>query len=175
MPIVEVTMFSGRDEETKARLTREIAAVVAEVTVNSMSDVHVIINEVDRENWGRGAVLASRRQKTMPRPAPQRPEYASISYITYESDTEADYLKLRRDVINPGMATQEGFIDSILLRRGDVPGQYLLVNRWLTADDARRYQSGPVHDGLREQALKILPKPLETFGTEVVHLDPEAE
>jgi phenylpyruvate tautomerase PptA (4-oxalocrotonate tautomerase family) len=167
-------MFSGRDEETKARLTREIAAVVAEVTVNSMSDVHVIVHEVDRDNWAKGAVLASRREKK-PRPAPQRPEYASVSYITYESDTEDEYLKLRRDVINPGMATQEGFIDSLLLRRSDVPGQYLLVNRWLTADDARRYQSGPVHDGLREQALQILPKPLETFGTEVVHLDPEAE
>lgn len=167
-------MFSGRDEEMKARLTREIAAVVAEVTVNSMSDVHVVIREVNRDNWGKGAVLASRREKQAT-PAPQRPEYASVSYITYEADTEAKYLQLRRDVINPGMATQEGFIDSLLLRRGDVPGQYLLVNRWLTPDDAHRYQSGPVHDGLREQALKILPKPLETFGTEVVHLDPEAE
>jgi 4-oxalocrotonate tautomerase family enzyme len=167
-------MFSGRDEETKARLTREIAAVVAEVTVNSMADVHVIIHEVDRDNWGKGAVLASRREKK-PRPAPQRPEYASISHITYEAATEEEYLKLRRDVINPGMATQEGFIDSLLLRRGDVPGQYVLVNRWLTADDARRYQSGPVHDALREQALQILPRPLETYGTEVVHLDPEAE
>ncbi len=174
MPIVEITMFSGRDEETKARLTREIAAVVAEVTVNSMSDVHVIVNEVDKENWGKGAVLASRREKTV-KPAPQRPEHASISYITYESETEEEYLKLRRDVINPGMATQPGFIDSLLLRRGDVPGQYVLVNRWLTAEDAHRYQAGPVHDALKVQALKILPKPLETFGTEVVHLDPDAE
>src|ERR1700760_1555162 len=57
MPIFEVTIFSGPDEETKARLTREIAAVVAEVTVNSMADVHVIVNEVDRDNWGKGAVL----------------------------------------------------------------------------------------------------------------------
>jgi 4-oxalocrotonate tautomerase family enzyme len=174
MPIVEVTMFSGRDEETKARLTREIAAVVAEVTVNSMSDVHVVINEVDRDNWGKGAVLASRREK-QPRLAPQRPEHASVSHITYEAETEEEYLRLRRDVINPGMATQEGYIDSLLLRRGDVPGQYLLVNRWLTADDAHRYQAGPVHDGLREKALAILPKPLETFDAEVVHLDPEAE
>lgn len=167
-------MFSGRDEETKARLTREIAAVVAEVTVNSMSDVHVIVHEVDRDNWGKGAVLASRQEKKSA-PAPQRPEYASVSHITYKADTEAEYLKLRRDVINPGMATQQGYIDSLLLRRGDLPGQYLLVNRWLTEEDARRYEAGPVHDALREQALSILPKPLETFGSEVVHLDPEAE
>ena len=29
----------------------------------------------------------------------------------------------------------------------------------------------PVHDQLREQALSILPKPLETVGADVVHLD----
>lgn len=174
MPIVEITMFSGRDEETKARLTREIAAVVAEVTVNSMSDVHVIVNEVNKENWGKGAVLASRREKKA-KPAPQRPEHASVSYITYDAETEEEYLRLRRDVINPGMATQPGFVDSLLLRRDDVPGQYVLVNRWLTVEDAHRYQAGPVHDGLKEKALKILPKPLETFGTEVVHLDRDAE
>ena len=32
MPIVEVTLFEGRDEETKARIGREIADVVAEHT-----------------------------------------------------------------------------------------------------------------------------------------------
>ena len=89
----------------------------------------------------------------------------------YNPETEDAYLALRRDVINPGMATQEGFVSSLLLRRQDAENEYLLVNKWLSKEHAEAYQSGAVHDKLKEQALSILPRPLETTGADVVHLD----
>jgi 4-oxalocrotonate tautomerase family enzyme len=171
MPIVQISLFEGRDEETKERLAREVADVVAEVTGNSIADVHVLFDEKPRDAWARGLTLASRR--TGPRNAPVRPDFASISRIQYNPSSEAEYLALRRDVINPGMATQEGFVSSLLLRRHDVPNEYLLVNKWMNQDNAEAYHSGAVHDRLREQALSILPKPLETSGADVVHLDPD--
>jgi 4-oxalocrotonate tautomerase family enzyme len=171
MPIVQISLFEGRDEETKARLAREIADAVAEATGNSIADVHVIYDEKPRDAWSRGLSLASRR--TGPRPDPVRADFASISRIQYNPETEKEYLALRRDVINPGMATQDGFVSSLLLRRRDVENEYLLVNKWLNAENAAAYASGAVHDRLKEQALSILPKPLETTGADVVHLDPE--
>lgn len=174
MPIVSVTMFEGRDEETKARLTRELAAVVAEITVNSIADVHVLIEEKPRDSWGRGLVLASRRNGGAPRDC-TRAEYAGVSRIKYDPATEDAYLALRRDVINPGMAGEPGFIDSLLLRRHDREHEYTLVNRWLSREDATNYANGPVHDELKRQALEILPEPLQSIGADVVHLDPPAQ
>jgi 4-oxalocrotonate tautomerase len=171
MPIVQITLFEGRDEETKARLAREVADAVAEATGNSIADVHVIFDEKPKAAWSRGLTLASRRSGT--RNSPVRADYASISRIQYDPSREAEYLALRRDVINPGMATQDGFVSSLLLRRHDVPNEYLLVNKWLNQEQAEAYQAGAVHDRLREQALAILPKRLETSGADAVHLDPD--
>ena len=170
MPIVEITLFEGRDEETKARIARAVADAVAEETENSISGVHVLFHEMPRGDWSRGLSLASRRPA--PTERPQRSDYASISRIKFNPDTEKEYLALRRDVINPGMATQEGFISSLLLRPDDREDEYLLINKWLTRAHADAYTSGGVHDALREQALKILPERLDTTGSEVVHLDP---
>ncbi len=171
MPIVTITLFEGRDEETKARIAREVADVVAEHTGNSIADVHVIFDEKPRHAWGRGLTLASRR--TQPRSAPVRADHASISRITYDPATEKQYLALRRDVINPGMATQEGFVSTLLLRPHNRENEYLLVIKWLSEQHAEAYRAGPVHEELRRRAMEVLPRPLETFGADVVHLDPE--
>lgn len=173
MPIVNITLFEGRDEETKARIAREVADTVAEHTGNSIADVHVIFDEKPRHAWSRGLTLASRR--TEPRSAPVRPEHASLSRITYDPSSEKEYLALRRDVINPGMATQEGFVSTLLLRPHDRENEYLLVIKWLTEQHSEAYRAGRVHDDLKRQALSILPKPLETFGADIVHLDPDPE
>jgi 4-oxalocrotonate tautomerase family enzyme len=171
VPIVQITLFEGRDDETKARMAREVADAVAEATGNSIADVHVLFEEMPKNAWSRGLTLASRR--TTAKAAPERSEYASISRIQYDPNRETEYLALRRDVINPGMATQDGFVSSLLLRRTDVDNEYLLINKWLTREQAEAYAAGRVHDRLKEQALSILPKPLETTGAEVVHLDPD--
>lgn len=170
MPIVRVEMFEGRDEETKAAMAREIAATVAEYTVNSIDSVHVIFTEQPKSSWSRGLTLASRRSAE-PRQV-TRADHASISEIRCDPEREVEYLALRRDVINPGMATEDGYVSSLLLRPNDAADRYLLVNRWTSAEAAAAYQAGDTHERLRVEAMKVLPEALKTQGAEVVHLDP---
>ncbi len=61
MPIVTVKMFP-RDVETKRKLAERITRDVAEVTGNKPEMVHVIFEEVPRENWSRNATLAIDRK-----------------------------------------------------------------------------------------------------------------
>jgi phenylpyruvate tautomerase PptA (4-oxalocrotonate tautomerase family)/heme-degrading monooxygenase HmoA len=163
-------MFEGRDEETKDRLAREIADAVAEHTGNSVESIHIIFRETPRSSWSRGMILASRRTPAQGAKL-VRTDYASVSRIQYDPKTEREYLALRHDVINPGMATQDGFVSSLLLRPHDRPNEYILVNKWLSEAHAKAYTSGPVHETLRQKAMQVLPKPLETVGADVVHLD----
>lgn len=171
MPIVEVTMFEGRSEETKARMAREIADVVSDGTGNAIDSVHVIFREVDRQSWSRGLQLASRREPVKLGPDLIRADHASVSRIRFDPATETEYLALRRDVINPGMATQRGFVSSLCLRMQDRENEYLLVNKWTDAQASKDYTSSGLHDRLKEQALSILPVPLETEPADVIHLD----
>lgn len=171
MPIVEITMFEGRSEETKARISREIADAVSDGTGNAIDSVHVIFREVGRDSWSRGLQIASRREPVALGGSLVRADHASVSRIQFDPATEADYLALRRDVINPGMATQRGFVSSLLLRMRDRANEYLLVNKWTDAEASAAYTSSGLHDRLKEQALSILPKPLETEPADVVHLD----
>lgn len=163
-------MYEGRGENMKDALAREVADAVAEHTGNSFEDIHVIFDEVPRASWSRALTLASRRPQRSPRIA-MRSDYASISRIKYDPSTEPDYLRLRQEIINPGMATQAGFVSSLLLRPHDKEHEYLLVNKWASKEHADAYTSGSVHDALREQALKLLPERLQTVGADVVHLD----
>lgn len=163
-------MYEGRDEDTKDRLAREVADAVAEHTGNSFDDIHVIFDEIPRSSWSRALTLATRRPARRAR-RPARSDYASVSRIKYDPSREAEYLQLRRQVINPGMATQPGFVSSLLLRPHDKEHEYLLVNKWVSRETADAYTSGPVHDRLREQALRLLPERLQTIGADVIHLD----
>jgi 4-oxalocrotonate tautomerase len=62
MPIVRVNMFEGRSIEKKRELVEGITEVVARVCEVSPDGVHVLIEEVTRDNWGRGGIVASDRQ-----------------------------------------------------------------------------------------------------------------
>ena len=173
MPVVEVTMFEGRSEETKARIAREIADAVSDGTGNAIDAVHVIFREVGRDSWARGLSLGSRREPVKADSGLVRADHASVSRIQFDPATERDYLALRRDVINPGMATQRGFVSSLLLRMKDRANEYLLVNKWTDPQASADYTASKLHDSLKDQALSILPRPLETEPADVVHLDPE--
>jgi 4-oxalocrotonate tautomerase len=63
MPIVHVEMFEGRSVEQKRELVRGITETVARVCGVSADGIHVLINEMSRENWGRGAVLHADRPR----------------------------------------------------------------------------------------------------------------
>jgi 4-oxalocrotonate tautomerase len=61
MPIVTVQMYDGRTLDQKRELVKGITEVVARVTGNVPDAVHVIIEEVKREHWANGGLLAPDR------------------------------------------------------------------------------------------------------------------
>jgi 4-oxalocrotonate tautomerase len=62
MPVVRIEMYDGRSLDQKRQLVKEVTDVVARVTGNSPQGVHVIIDEVKRENWAIGGLLWPDRQ-----------------------------------------------------------------------------------------------------------------
>ena len=62
MPIVTVAMYEGRTIEQKREIVKGITDVVARVTGNPADSVHVVIDEVKRENWAIGGILQPDRQ-----------------------------------------------------------------------------------------------------------------
>jgi 4-oxalocrotonate tautomerase len=62
MPVVRIEMYDGRSLEQKRQLVKEVTDVVARVTGNTPEGVHVIIEEVKRENWAIGGLLWPDRQ-----------------------------------------------------------------------------------------------------------------
>jgi len=54
MPLVEISLWPGRDDATKARLISEVTDAVARSTGASAEVVEVIIREVPKTDWGAG-------------------------------------------------------------------------------------------------------------------------
>lgn len=63
MPVVTIAMYEGRSVDQKRELVRGVTDVVARVTGNPPEGIHVIIEEVKRENWSIGGLLWPDRQK----------------------------------------------------------------------------------------------------------------
>ena len=59
MPLVKIYLWKGRDKEKKKELIKKVTSVVVDVIDCSAEAVQVIINEVDKDNWGIGGVPAS--------------------------------------------------------------------------------------------------------------------
>lgn len=59
MPIVRVEMFAGRSVEQKRELVKELTDAMVRVCGNSPSSIHVVIDDVQKENWGMGGELCS--------------------------------------------------------------------------------------------------------------------
>ena len=59
MPLVKMYLWKGRDKEKKKELIKKVTSVVVDAIDCSAEAVQVIINEVDKDNWGIGGVPAS--------------------------------------------------------------------------------------------------------------------
>jgi len=59
MPVVQVNLKSGRTKDQKREIVRRMTNVLVEVCDAVEERVHVIINEVEEDNWGRGGKLLS--------------------------------------------------------------------------------------------------------------------
>ncbi len=59
MPPVRIDLWKGRNKEEKKELIKKVTSAVVDVIDCSTEAVQVIINEVDKDNWGIGGVPAS--------------------------------------------------------------------------------------------------------------------
>jgi len=59
MPIVNVTMLTGRTGEQKRRLIAELTTVMVEVAGARREQIAVVLQEVAPDHWGRGGVPLS--------------------------------------------------------------------------------------------------------------------
>lgn len=62
MPVVTVQMYDGRTIDQKRELVKGITDVMVRVTGVKAEGVHVIIDEVKRENWSIDGLLWPDRQ-----------------------------------------------------------------------------------------------------------------
>jgi 4-oxalocrotonate tautomerase len=57
MPVVTVQMWSGRSTEQKRRLVRAITDAMVEHAKCKPDHLHVIIQDVPKDSWGRAGTL----------------------------------------------------------------------------------------------------------------------
>ena len=59
MPVVRIEMFPGRTHAQKAELAKAVTEAVATIAKTEAEGTIVIFDEIPRENWAQGGVLAS--------------------------------------------------------------------------------------------------------------------
>ena len=59
MPVVRIDLWKGREKEKKRELIEKITSAVVDAIDCSTEAVQVIINEVEKDNWGIGGTPAS--------------------------------------------------------------------------------------------------------------------
>lgn len=57
MPVVTIEMWPGRTVEQKRRLVRAVTDAMVEHADANPKNLHVVIHDVARENWGLAGVL----------------------------------------------------------------------------------------------------------------------
>lgn len=59
MPVIKVEMFSGRTVEQKRQLVKALTDSFVAVCGGKRQSIHVIIEDVEKTNWGIGGELSS--------------------------------------------------------------------------------------------------------------------
>lgn len=59
MPFVKIDLWKGRNKEKRKELIKRVTSAVADAIDCPAEAVYVVINEVDKDNWGIGGVPAS--------------------------------------------------------------------------------------------------------------------
>jgi 4-oxalocrotonate tautomerase len=62
MPVVTVEMWTGRTREQKRKLVRAITDAMVEHAGAKPTNLHVILHEVPKEDWGLAGVLGDERK-----------------------------------------------------------------------------------------------------------------
>lgn len=162
MPIVRVNMFEGRSLEKKRRLVQGITQLVAEVCEVSPEGVHVLIEEMSRDDWGRGGTLhRDRGSKELDALVNSGTSFRSVSWVTVKPEFVDEYLAYRRDHVNPAMASMSGFRNTLTLADSKDQNSFLIINNWDDEPAWRAYQQSDIHDQLRDKIRGELVETME--------------
>jgi 4-oxalocrotonate tautomerase len=71
LPVITVQLFSGRSREQKRSLVAAITRAMVELADADPSGLHVVLQEIPPENWGRSGVLGSDRAAKGTAPEPR--------------------------------------------------------------------------------------------------------
>jgi 4-oxalocrotonate tautomerase len=63
MPIVQISMIAGRTPEKKEQLMKKVTDAIVEVLQIQADQVHIVINDVPKENIGDGGVPLSKMHR----------------------------------------------------------------------------------------------------------------
>ena len=66
MPIIRVEMFSGRTDEQKRALVKELTEAFLRTAGSQPEHIHVVITDVDKTNWGFAGELTADRYPDEP-------------------------------------------------------------------------------------------------------------
>lgn len=61
MPIVRVDLWKGRDYEKKKELIKKLTDAIVESIGCPADAVHIVINDVEKSDWGIGGLPASEK------------------------------------------------------------------------------------------------------------------
>ena len=61
MPLVRIDLWKGRNSETKKKLIKNVTGAVVDSVGCPVNAVEVIINDVDKDNWGIAGEQASEK------------------------------------------------------------------------------------------------------------------
>ncbi|OGS21517.1 MAG: 4-oxalocrotonate tautomerase [Elusimicrobia bacterium RIFOXYA2_FULL_39_19] len=59
MPVVEIQLWAGRSKDQKRNMVQKVTAAVCETIECPPESVHIIITDVEKDNWGLAGKLAS--------------------------------------------------------------------------------------------------------------------
>lgn len=171
MPIVRINMFEGRTLEKKKYMAEEISKIVADVCDVDQSGVHVLFEEMSRDNWARGGTLHRERGPKYERTSSfARTSFRSISTVKVKPGGEETYLAYRNSNVNPAMARMDGFLGTMTLRDLADPSSFLIINNWTEEKAWRDYQQTTVHDDLKDKIRNELVDAMSIFRHATVDL-----
>ena len=70
MPYVNLQITKGATREQKAQIVREFTDTLVKVLGKNPQNTHIVIQEIEREDWGHGGELVVNRQPGTAKPDP---------------------------------------------------------------------------------------------------------
>ena len=62
MPFIEIKMWKGRSKEAKKKMIEKVTAAIVESIECPAEAVHLVVTEVDKDDWAIGGKRCSERQ-----------------------------------------------------------------------------------------------------------------